>query len=305
MGNSSGAHIIQNTCEDNASIRNFYTWSIGRGPLVRADGYFHANNFTAGFQYEGLRIQPCTDATSPIASTITMGAINNFTVEDPNVINGMNGIKITDGTGCTNLNLHESGNRYMNDDHSLANCDNHGCVSNSPDAWITQAGLGSVYPAGYVAEPIANTTAGVLDFANQITTYAGARPTQRLPYVQSLVNEAINMVDGSGFLGDFNDRTTVVAEGGILQITPLPGSYDPTSSSDNPCGENMPTGSTADAIQSSGLTRLHEWVIGCFYDDVMPGGYREDKLQNYAAPGGGGSGPPPAQPNPPLLQAIS
>ena len=43
---------------------------------------------------------------------------------------------------------------------------------------------------------------------------------------------------------------------------------------ENYCG-GMPVGAAADAIQSSGLTALHEWVITCFYDSVMPQGYRE------------------------------
>jgi hypothetical protein len=188
----------------------------------------------------------------------------------------------------------------MQNNNTIANCANNNCTSGFSGDDLKASIISAVYPTGYVPETLIHTQAGLLDFATKITTYAGARPLNRLPYIQSNIDEAINMVDGSGLEG--NHSVDTASEGGIAMITPSSStSYDPTDASDNPCGEDMPSGTAADAIQSSGLTRLHEWVIGCFYDNIMPAAYREDSLQNYGAPGGGGVGAPPPPPPPATL----
>jgi hypothetical protein len=125
-----------------------------------------------------------------------------------------------------------------------------------------------------------------------------------LPYAAALLGEVENAIDQSGSVGGFASGTA--SEGGVAAITDTATPYDPRSGAENPCGENMPTGTGANAMQSSGLTRLHEWAIGCFYDAIMPGGYREDALANYPAPDGPIPEPPDtaAKPNPPSILQV-
>jgi hypothetical protein len=276
----SGVHIIQNTCPRHSSIRNFYINSTGRHPLVRGDGYFHANNFTANPGWETIHIQPCDGGIyGAQADPARFQVINNFMVMGPNTYSGRSQVASLDSTSCTTLQVYEDGNRTMQDDNTVLDCDNHACTDGIAASEFVASAINEVYPAGYVPETIDNDAAGLFEFADQVTSFVGSRPVERLPYLANLVTQAINMVTGSGDEGGCGSRPGAVCssagEGGISVITPSSQSYDPTSSATNPCGVDMPIGAAADAIQPSGLTGLHEWVITCFYDDVMPAGYRE------------------------------
>lgn len=302
----SGVHIIQDTCRFSNTIRTFYIHGRGRHPLVRGEGYFHANNFTANPGDETVQIRPCTGAYAAQPSTARYEVVNNFLVHGQNSNENREQVAVTSDTSCTNLQVYENGNQTMNDNNSIRNCSNHACAEGISSNEFASSPITAIWPTGYVPETVPSSQQGLVNFATLITSYAGQRPNDRLPYFDSLISQGINMVDGSGAEGGngnggSSDFTSVSAEGGLSVITPPSSSYDPTDGNVNPCGENMPTGSAASAIQSSGLTRLHEWVIGCFYDNVMPAGYREDKLQNYGAPDGGGSQLPAARPNPPTM----
>ncbi len=277
----SGLHIIQNTCTTNASIRNFYMNSQNRGPLVRGDGYFHANNVIANFAGRESNILPCQGAATPVDDPVRMQFIHNFHVKGPNGGSSVN-IESPGVETCTTFQLHETGNRKMLDDNTIVNCANNACVSGLV-AGNFVAEISAVYPTGYVPEIIVNDAAGLLAFTNQVRTYSGARPTSRLAYITARLDEAINMVDGTGSEGSYTTgRTTTVIEGGISVITPASSSHDPTlGTSWSACSDNMPTGAAANAIKTSGLTGLHEWYIGCILDSIMPSGYRETGLEDY------------------------
>ncbi len=249
------------------------------------------------------RIQPCDGGpTPPFQNPVRMSFVNNYYAEGPASGGAGNGdyITLNDSSACTNLNVWEDGTRAMaSPGQVIQNCANNGCTGGLSAGDLENSDITAIRPAGYVPESITNDQAGHVEFVDQIATFAGSRPNERFTYVQDRINQSINAVDGSGATSSWSPSATVASEGTVSVITETPRSgYDPTSGGQNPCSENMPTGSVADAIQSSGLTRLHEWAIGCFFDNVMPAGYREDKLQNYPAPGGGSSGPPPPTPNP-------
>jgi len=314
----SGVHILQNTCHKHATIRNLYIHANGRMPLIRGDGYFHANNFTANPGYAAVNVQPCGGTYSPIDPTVRMNFIENLMARGANTLSGLDHIETTSSTDCTSVRVHESGNHTLSASFQIENCANHACLSGLSGAEIASSPVAFAYPSGYNPETIPNNVQGYIDFVAQVTTYVGAKPRNRLAFFDTLVNQANNHVDGSGERGNWQNGgpagqplDSVTEQGGISVVTPLRSSWDPTDGSENPCRENIPTGSTASAIQSSGLTRLHEWVIGCFYDYAMPGGYREDTLQNYPAPQGSGfipPSPPPtlqAPPSPPSLLQVS
>jgi len=273
-------HILQDTCGNHATIRSVYIHSFGRNPLVRSHGYFHANNFTANPGFQTSLLQPCGGTVGQGALT-QMNFIDNFRVNGPDSSNHKT-LESKSGTGCTTFEVHESGNAVMNNDNSIEDCSNNLCTTGFLVGELKPSLLTDVFPTGYVSETLTQTSEGLLAFATQITNHAGSHPKSRLAYIQTNIDESINMVDGVGGEGSLSATTS--GEGGISQITPTSSSYDPTDSADNPCEIDMPTGAAADAIKTSGLTGLHEWVIGCFYDNVMPTGYREDGLEDFPAP---------------------
>lgn len=301
-----GLHELQNTCTNLDTIRTMYIDSQARVPLVRSDGYFHANNVHVNMQNDFSRVQPCDGGIyGSQPSRVQMEFVNNAYAEGPasNSAGNAGYIRLWDSTSCTTFSLWETGTVAMsNPGNIMRNCTNHGCTGGL-SGHLAASEITSVSPTGYVPETISNSQQGLTDFATLIGTYVGARPNDRFTYIQNKIDFSINAIDGSGATSSWSAPTTIAAEGGVSQVEGTPQSgYDPTDGAENPCGEDMPIGNAADVIQSSGLTRLHEWVIGCFGDNVMPAGYREDKLQNYSSPTGGGSGPPPTRPQPPTLQ---
>ena len=188
-------------------------------------------------------------------------------------------IRMGTDTTCTTVQMWEEGTAFMNDypNQNIEDCSNHACTQDMGGFWVS--GLATTLrPAGYVPEDITNTVQGHTDFVTEIGQHAGARPTDRFTYVQDRINQSINTVDGSGPVSPWagwasgGAGATVASEGGAAQVFDTPQSgYDPTAQ----CG-GMPTGAAADAIQSSGLTALHEFAITCWMDSVMPAGYREE-----------------------------
>jgi hypothetical protein len=86
----------------------------------------------------------------------------------------------------------------------------------------------------------------------------------------------LGYVDGTdlsdSIMGEYPSQATLASEGGISVITPADTDWD--ASVQCPSHAGNPSNSPSD-LHSSGLTNLHVWVIECFYDAVMPAGYRE------------------------------
>lgn len=311
VGNHNLNHLISGNCVRHSLLRQVTVHSDGRNPLVRADDFIMANSYVFNPGFQSVLMQPCED--SGVVPTET-NLISNLMVRGPNT--NSHEFFMQQTTSCVGgSTIYESGNAVMNGvSRAVENCAGHGCFSGTAPTWAGSP-IGNAMPAGYVPESIGTPTdsADLLAFGQKLIAYVGPRPNERMAYLQTLMGEATNGLDGSGSLGSFACPVTAAAgsctgsatEGGISQITPATATYNPTSAADNPCQEAMPTGAAANAITTSGRTRLHEWVIGCFYDDVMPGGYREDALQYYPAP----DGPPPvepvARPNPPAILQVS
>ena len=187
---------------------------------------------------------------------------------------------IKDGHACTNLTIYEEDQREMNNAFQIQDCSNHNCTSDLAGTFVASP---QIAPSGHVVESIPNTQQGFIDFGNQILSYVGTRPAEtRLPWVATHLAQAINHVDGVGERGGWNvdggygpdaPYDLVIEQGGISVITPSAvGSRNPLTQC--PSHPGNPSNSP-DTIGSSGLTQLHEWVVECFMDDVMPTGYRE------------------------------
>lgn len=299
-----GSVIFQNSARNAGGIRNFLNDGWARTPLTRADGTFWANNVMVNQGPNGtMRINPCTGSSpvQPFDQQFRVHVINNMWVSGAQGnITFPSDVPIShhgDSGSCTNPSWYEDGNLYMRNNNTIKDCSNHSCVENGGlKNSLTGSIIAATYPTGYVPEVIASSQQGMVAYATQLKDYVGSRPLDRLPLIAGRLENAINTIDGSGPQSPYvgrNNGASISTEGGYGAITPSNTNWTVT----NQCG-GMPTGAAANGIQSSGLTGLHEWVIGCFYDNVMTGGYREDKLQNYPAPGGGGSGPPPPPPPP-------
>lgn len=291
--------LFGSNCHDQDLIRNLFIHSEGRNPEGRGDDLLIANNIIHNSGFHTMYFTPCL--TSGPGTSLTSNETNiigNIDVRGPDSTSHQ--MIIWSSVSCASQSAYTSNNVVeQGSTGAITNCGTSGCRSGSPN-WSNSI-LSNAYPTGYVPETIQTDGPGVQSMGEQLLAYVGPRPTDRLAYITTLVGEAQNGLDQSGSMG--SQPTSSASEGGVSVITPASSSYDPTDGNDNPCGEDMPTGAAANAIQSSGLTRLHEWVIGCFYDHVMPAGYRDDGLQNYPAPGGGNPPPPPPPdeptPNPP------
>ena len=306
IGHSGGVMTSNPSCADVNIIRTAYVHSNERAPNIRADGWFLSNNLHANINRDVAQISTCLQTGHPYDSPTRMMGIHSLVAKSNTSDSNQGYLENPGGSGCTPHQVYEEGIRVRETNGTVRNCANHSCSGGrdpfNSSVWQSSP-ITSIYPTGYVPETIPATQAGIEAFADQVLTYVGSRPLNRLPYIQArVIDEATGMVNGSDTSSTFGETnpaplpgrwSSIPLEGGISQITPANTSWTVT----NQCG-GMPTGAAADSIQSSGLTGLHEWVIGCFYDNVMPGGYREDGLQNYPAPGGGGSGPPPPPPPP-------
>ena len=285
-----GLHLQNNTCQQTNSIRNIYMDSGARVPLIRTPDYFHANNVAINAVNDFARMQPCSGGIlAPAENPWRSSWINNYYAEGPASAGAGNSGYIRhwtqDSLACTTAQVWEEGTAAMsNPGNNIQNCANHGCTGGL-GAIMQGSAISAIHPTGYVPEAIVNTQAGHAAFVAQIGAYAGSRPTDRFTYVQDRINQSINTVDGVGTESSWTASSTVSSEGTVSVITDTPQSgYDPTAAGQNPCGVEMPTGSAANDIRTSGLTRLHEWAIGCFMDNVMSSGWREDGLEDYAAP---------------------
>ena len=309
-----GAILALHSTRNWTAIRNLVNDHYERGPIASPDGLLWANNLDVNPTRAPIQINQCGPSTSSNADANTrMNFIHNV------VAGGAQGdwnngiITVLNAGNCSNFSFFETGNRWRLSTGTINNCDATNCVDSNASSSVVSTlrtgtnASGNIYPAGYVPETIPATQAGLTSFANQIATYIGARPTSRVPFIQTRIDYAVNAVDGSGTISSYvRTKTGSTGTPTIPQDSAIGGNgsaYGVITEANtswvaaNQCG-GMPTGSAADTILSSGYTALHEWVIGCFYDNVMPGGYREDKLQNYPAPGGGGSGSPPPPPPP-------
>jgi len=269
---NTGAMTTSASCRQLNQIRNIYVHSHERIPFILSEPYFHANNIVANAKFRGPQLSPCL--SSPINNPWRGNWMYNFNAKSDNSSANQRYLENPGGGVCTTMQIYETGNQVRENNGTLYDCSSHACSGNrdsfNPSVWQTSI-ISAAYPTGYVPEVITRNQAALEAFAIQIAAHAGSRPTNRLSYTQTrMVDEVLDIVDGSDTSSTFSSTSTLAAEGGINAITPSNTSWDPTAQ----CG-GMPTGAAADAIQSSGLTALHEFVITCFYDNVMPAGYRE------------------------------
>ena len=303
--------LLAGTCDDISLIRNLFVHADYRNPESRSDNVTMSNNIIHNRGLATFSGTPCNSPGANVPKATDSNIVGNIDIRGPQRRGNDAIVAYTFPDGqCFSHQAHVNNNAYeTGSTGAIQNCGLNQCTSGSISfngGGYRSSVIAEAWPTGYVRETLPTTAAGIETFGKTILEHVGPRPNDRLAYVATLVGEAENGLDQTGSLGSW--PTGMASEGGISAITPASTSYDPTDGSNNPCGEDMPTGATADAIQSSGLTRLHEWVIGCFYDNVMPAGYREDGLQNYAAPGSAGGPPPPPpppspqpKPNPPTI----
>jgi len=287
------AHMNNFSCLQSTNIRNVYIHSDGRTPFTRGDGLLHANNVSFNSGFQNLLSQPCGSGgvTWP---HYRINVVNNFTLRGPDTTMSTGGsvAELQSATCKTGtVAIYENGNAVQTAvGQAIANCTNYGCTTGENAAGNTMVGSPNSYTVaeGYVPETFnPSSDAELTAFTNNILAHVGPRPTDRLSYIQSRVIDAVEAgLAGNGNMGGYVGgptgpmENTMAGEGGLAVLNTNTGSWDASAQ----CG-GMPTGSAADAIQSSGLTGLHEWVIGCFYDNVMPAGYREGGIADYPAPG--------------------
>ena len=299
----SGMIILQNTARNHGGIRNYLNDGFGRAALMRGDGSLWANNLIVNVNSDGARLNPCTGSiANPIDNTVRMNVINNVYASGGQGDTSFPSQDIVTHAGdtgsCTNFSLFEDGNRWRRQSGSLENCANHGCVQSG--GWsgdFVGSIISAVYPTGYVPETIANTQAGIEGFANQVFAFAGQRPNDRIPFIQTRMEYGINSVDGAGTTSNYvrnippDGTPTIIADssnggggGGYAVVTEANSSWDASAQGSGYFSGGMPTGAAADVIEASGYTTLHEWYICTHMDNVMPSGWRPDLLTRCTAP---------------------
>jgi hypothetical protein len=251
--------------------------------------FHYVNNIHVNATQDWGRLEVCGSTSGPIANPIRMHFEENLYVQGPGSPSG-NGYIDSDGASCTTLQVYEVNTRAMTDANVIQDCSNHACTGGLSAGELFESPIAGVDPTGFVPETIGATQGEIVAFSLLVANHVGSRPNGRFAYTQARIDDALNSIDGDGPESDYLTHISsnfINEQGGlgVISATPQTG-YDPTSAAENPCGVAMPTGAAADSLDStSGLTELHEWVIGCFYDDVMPSGYREDGLgSDWPAP---------------------
>jgi len=248
-----------------------------RNPFTRGDGLLHANNIVFNPGTQNLISQPCGSNT---VTTYRVNVINNYTLWGPDTSMALWRTMDFQQADCKTgqVSIYEDGNAVQNGvTQAISDCSGHNCAGlGSGNNWATSP-VSYASADGYIPETFdPSSDAELTTFANQILLNVGPRPTDRLPYIQSRVIDAVEAglagnvpgMDGPLILG----QTTMDDEGGFAVLNANTGNWD--ASAQCPGHAGNPSNSP-DTIGSSGLTQLHEWVITCFYDSVMPVGYRE------------------------------
>jgi hypothetical protein len=279
---SVGHIIINNTCESVNMIRNFMMDSKERLPNTRAPDHFHGNNVHINATQDFSRIQSCDGIDGPQNDPFRVSFVNNYYAQGPASASwaGDSGyIRLIGSTSCvTTVSVWEEGTAAMWDypNHTVRDCSSHGCTDSAYQSAMAASAITAIHPTGYVPDSITNTSQGHIDFVTKVGQHAGARPLDQLAYISDRIAQSINAVDGVGTVSSWTLSSTVASEGGVAVISDTPqDSYDPRLASHNGCATDMPTDAAADAIQSSGLTALHEYAITCWMDSVMPDGWRD------------------------------
>ena len=268
-------------CLQSANIRSVYIHNDGRTPFTRGDGLLHANNISFNSGFQNLLSQPCGSNT---VTHYRISIINNLTLRGPDttMATSKSVAELQSATCKTGtVAIYENGNAVQTAvGQAIADCTSYNCITGENSSGNTMVGTADSYATatGFVPETFdASSDGEITAFANNILEHVGPRPADRLSYIQTRVVDQIGAgLAGTGTMGTYvggnpalraNMETDMSGEGGFAAITDT-GSWDASAQ----CG-GIPA--SPDAIQSSGLTALHEWVITCFYDSVMPAGYRE------------------------------
>jgi len=276
-------HMNHWMCLQSANIRNVYMHEKSRSPFSRGDGLLHANNIIFNPGTQNLISQPCGSGVVP---TYRVNVMNNYTIWGPDTSMALWRTADFQQAGCKTgeVSIYENGNAVQNGvTQAISNCTNHNCANLAANNnWATSP-VPYAMPTGYVPESFdPSSDASLTAFANKILAHVGPRPTDRLAYIQSRVVDAVE----AGLSGNVAgmgaplvlEQTTMDDEGGFAVLNTNTGNWDASAqcpTHDGNPNNNTPAEYNAISTSGSGLTNLHEWVITCFYDNVMPAGYRE------------------------------
>jgi hypothetical protein len=200
--------------------------------------------------------------------------VNNLIIYGPDTDTGNLPIRAQSSFANGSL-IYESGNSAPD----WADCSNGGCRTGFAAGEISGTEINGSKPSGIVPEGF---TRGDSDsetaFLTKILNHAGSRPTNRWSHTQNVFDDistgysthtaggAVNTVEGDGGWPSFAQNTV-----------------DHSDTGHAACGLAIPT-TNKDDVMSSGLTRLHETIICCHTDAVMPSGWRTDTLELCSAP---------------------
>lgn len=119
---------------------------------------------------------------------------------------------------------------------------------------------------GYVPRPIVDSDAGLLEFMQLMRTHCGARPKDRLPFIQTQFDQCVNRLNGAGGFG----RQFLNAADAGWPIAVAQNTINHTDALAHG-GDPIPTAGQDD-VMPSGYTRLEEWGLRR-HAEFMPAGW--------------------------------
>jgi hypothetical protein len=200
--------------------------------------------------------------------------VNNLFIYGPNTVTTNDPIRGESNYGNGSL-LYENGNSAPD----WENCASNGCVTGLTAGELSADEISAAKPSGVVPQAFTrDNDSEEQAFLSKILDHAGSRPTNRLAHLQ-------------GVFDDIETGYTTHTAGGIVDTVAGDGGWptlaentvDHSDTGHAACGLAIPT-TNKDDVMSSGLTRLHETIICCHTDAVMPSGWRPDTLQLCSAP---------------------
>jgi hypothetical protein len=290
QGSPHGLHVVTNNlCVNFDLTRSVFSNADGRPRIRSGNAVAVANNVFYNSQTDRFDFQiiaqgcdkptggDCATHSDAGADPVDYNIINNLMITGPDYTGADNPPIVTKNPWNSASDIYEGGNS-----HDVYDCTTTACRKNDAGVTFETSKITAAWPTGMVEESFTVGNSGSeLAFIDLIKDHVGSRPTDRWSTTETHLQQ---VVDGytNHTAGGIIDQVSQDPAGGWPTFAE--NTVDHTDTAHAACGLAIPLDSSGDDIMTSGLTRLHETIICCHTDAVMPAGWRPDTLQLCTAP---------------------
>jgi hypothetical protein len=243
---TNGPGISADPMPEGALLRTFMGNCVRRNPLINGGLFESSNNLVCGGDWNAELLSD--DGTTFAAATEINFRSNGFVLGNGSDFEAFHMI---DHANWDLGGYYYSDNSVADSTYTSSEWNNSTPTAWPPGSVAPQATPSvSAAPEGWVPTPITDSDAGLLEMAELMDLYAGARPNNRLAVHQQEIDWCINYLNGDTPIGS---RATVVPPPPTVVSVTI--NHETTGS--HGAGPIPTTGK--DDVQASGYTLLEEW----------------------------------------------